>query len=615
MEHTSPEGCHQSEQDTKIRPSEPISQGTAIAVPDAMTLDAHHGLPQHRRQPGVPWPRYVLIGVAATLAYLVIPSGGPFWVEVARVVLYGGVSASAAVALLVGIRRHRPDNVIPWYLLAAGQFVYLAAGLTFYTLQDLLHSEAFPSLADVFYLSHYPFVVIGVLLLARSRTSSSDPGSLVDASIIAIGMGVLSLVFLIEPAVAASEQPVLVRVVSTLYPIMDMLVLAVAVRLVVGAGPRRPAFYLFTASLATLLVTDTVYIYLQLHGRYDADSLTGTLLDAGWLSFYLLLGTAALHPSMRTLAQRDHRSRSRLSPGRLAFLAGAALLAPAAIIVQDLRGMRGDMAVVAAACAVLFLLVIYRMSGLVREVETSAAKARERGAALQAALGDLESAEAERKHLLNKTVWRAEEERIRIAAELHDGPIQRLTAVGYQLEEATLTLGSGEGRHTQELLTVAQGGLYAEISELRGLMATLRPPVLDERGLGLALADMVDSFQRRTNIGCTLESDRNTKLEPEIETVLYRVAQEALANVAKHAKANHVWVFLRAGDDRADMQIRDDGIGFDPVRVAGLVESGHFGLAGMRERVEMAGGTYGLVSAPGSGTLIRVLLRRRRLMP
>src|SRR6266545_3652873 len=334
MEHTSPEGCHQSEQDTKIRPSEDISQGTAIAVPDAMTLDAHHGLPQHRRQPGVPWPRYVLIGVAATLAYLVIPSGGPFWVEVARVVLYGGVSASAAVALLVGIRRHRPDNVIPWYLLAAGQFVYLAAGLTFYTLQDLLHSEAFPSLADVFYLSHYPFVVIGVLLLARSRTSSSDPGSLVDASIIAIGMGVLSLVFLIEPAVAASEQPVL----------------AVAVRLVVGAGPRRPAFYLFTASLATLLVTDTVYIYLQLHGRYDADSLTGTLLDAGWLSFYLLLGTAALHPSMRTLAQRDYRSRSRLSPGRLAFLAGAALLAPAAIIVQDLRGMRGDMAVVAAAC-------------------------------------------------------------------------------------------------------------------------------------------------------------------------------------------------------------------------------------------------------------------------
>ncbi len=579
-----------------------------------MTVDTRRGLPQHHRQPAALWLRYVAIGIAATLVYLLIPPGAPVWVQVSRVLMYGVVSASAAAALLIGVRLHRPENRLPWYLLAIGQLVYLAADLTFYTLHDLLHSDTFPSPADALYLGHYPFVVVGVLLLARSRTATSDRGSLIDASIIAIGVGVLSLVFLIEPAVAASEQPSLMRVVSAMYPIMDVLILAVAARLVVGAGLRRPAFYLFTASLAMLLATDTVYIYLQLKGRYDADSLAGNLLDAGWLSFYLLLGAAALHPSMRSLAERDLRARSRLSLGRLGFLAGAALLAPAAIIFQDVLGQRGGTILVAIACAVLFLLVIYRMSGLIREVESSAAKARERREALQSALADLETAEAERKHLLDRTVWRAEEERIRIAAELHDGPIQRLTAVGYQLEEATLTLGSGDGRYTQELLTVAQGGLYAEISELRGLMATLRPPVLDERGLGLALADQVESFQRRTGLSCTLESDRNTRLEPEIETVLYRVAQEALANVAKHAKANHVWVFLRADDERADMQVRDDGIGFDPVRVGGLVGSGHFGLAGMRERVEMAGGTYGLVSAPGSGTLIRVRLPRRRLL-
>jgi signal transduction histidine kinase len=583
-------------------------------VPDVMTLDSRRGLPQHRRQPGTLWLRYVIVGIVVTLAYLFIPATGPFPVRLTRVLLYGGVSASAVVALLVGVRRFRPDSVTPWYLLAVGQLIYLAADLTFYTLHDLLHSDAFPSPADVLYLGHYPFVVVGILLLARSRTSGNDPGSLIDASIIAIGMGVLSLVFLIEPAVAASEQPILVRVVSALYPIMDVLVLAVAARLVVGAGLRRPAFYLFTASLAMLLATDTAYIYMQLEGLYERTSLVGSLLDAGWISFYLLLGAAALHPSMRTLAERDHRARSRLSRGRLAFLAGAALLAPAAIIVQSIGSQQGDTALVAAACAVLFLLVIYRMSGLIREVESSATQARERGEALQSALADLERAEAERKHLLDRTVWRAEEERIRIAAELHDGPIQRLTAVGYQLEEATLTLGSGDGLHTQELLTVAQGGLYGEINELRGLMATLRPPVLDERGLGLALADQVESFQRRTGISCTLESDRNTRLEPEVETVLYRVAQEALANVAKHAKAYHVWVFLRADDDRVDMQVRDDGIGFDPARVGGLVGSGHFGLAGMRERVEMAGGTYGLVSAPASGTLIRVRLPRRRVL-
>jgi signal transduction histidine kinase len=582
-------------------------------VPDVRTLDRRRGLPQHRQQPSALWLRYVAVGIVATVVYLLIPSDAPLVVRVSKVLLYGGISASAVVALVVGIRRHRPDNPTPWYLLAVGQLVYLAADMTFYTLQDVFHSTAYPSAADALYLGHYPFVVIGVLLLARSRTSGGDRGSLVDASIIAIGLGVLSVVFLVEPAVGASEQPWLTRLVSGAYPVMDVLVLGVAVRLVVGAGLRRPVFYLFTASLMALLATDTVYIYLQLKGLYQADSLAGSLLDAGWVSFYLLLGAAALHPSMRTLAERDHRARSRIGRGRLTFLAAAALLAPAAMLIQDVRGMQDDTAMVATACAVLFLLVIYRMSGLIREVETSASKARERGEALQSALADLEKAEAERKHLLDQTVWRAEEERTRIAAELHDGPIQRLTAVGYQLEEAALTL-DGDGRHTQEMLTLAQGGLYAEINELRGLMATLRPPVLDERGLGLALADQVDSFQRRTNVLCTLESDRNTRLEPEIETVLYRVAQEALANVAKHSKAQHVSVLLRADEDRAEMHVRDDGIGFNPARVDGLVDSGHFGLAGMRERVEMAGGTYGLVSAPGMGTLIRVRLPRRRVL-
>ncbi len=582
-------------------------------MPDVMTIDSRHGLPQHRRQPGTVWLRYVIVGIFAIIAYLLIPADASFPARMTRVLLYDGVSASAVVAILVGVRRLRPDSLTPWYLLAAGQLVYLAADLTFHTLHDLLHSDAYPSPADVLYLGHYLFVVVGVLLLARSRTSGSDPGSLIDASIIAIGMGVLSLVFLIEPAIAASGQPLPTRAVNALYPIMDVLVLAAAARLVVGAGLRRPVFYLFAASLAMLLTTDTAHIYLRLHGLDQRNTLVGSVLDVGWISFYLLLGAAALHPSMRSLAERDHRSRSRLSRGRLVFLAGVALLAPAAIIVQDL-GDQGDTALVAAACTALFLLVIYRMSGLIREVERSATQARERGAALQSALAELERAEAERKHLLDRTVWRAEEERIRIAAELHDGPIQRLTAVGYQLEEATLTLGSGDGPHTRELLTIAQGGLYGEINELRGLMATLRPPVLDERGLGLALADQVESFQRRTGISCALESDRNTRLEPEVETVLYRVAQEALANVAKHAKAHHVWVFLRADDDRVDMQIRDDGIGFDPAMAGGLVDSGHFGLAGMRERVEMAGGTYGLVSAPSSGTLIRVRLPRRRVL-
>jgi signal transduction histidine kinase len=584
-------------------------------VPNAVAAGAHESLPRPGPWQLPVWLRYVAIGSVAALLYLGIPGGIPLPALVPRLLLYQGVSASAVVALVIGVRRHRPGNPMPWYLLIAGQAIYLLADLTFYTLHDLLHQEQFPSAADALYIGHYPFVVLAVLQLARSRSQGNDREGLIDASIIAIGVGVLSLIFLIEPAVAANGQPILMRAAAAAYPIMDMLVLAVAARLVVGVGLRRPAFYLLASSLAVLLATDTGYIYLQLNGNYQTDTITGRLLDAGWLTFYLLLGAAALHPSMRTLSERDLRARSRLALGRLAFLASAALLTPAAIVVQSFRQEQQDTTVLAIACAVLFLLVIYRMSGLIRQVETGSAELRERGVALQSALSNLEKVESERKHLLDRTMRGVEEERTRIAAELHDGPIQRLTAVGYQLEEASMTLSAADPEYVDQLLSNAQRQLYAEISELRGLMATLRPPVLDELGLGLALADHLDTFERRTGIMCFLDSDRETRLEPEIETVLYRVAQEALINVAKHSRAYHVWVYLRTDDDRADMQIRDDGIGFDPTAVNGLTGRGHFGLAGMRERVEMAGGRYRLLSSPGGGTAIRVRLPRRRMLP
>jgi signal transduction histidine kinase len=583
-------------------------------VPNAFAAGTPESLPQQGPWQLPAWLWYVAIGSVAAIVYLGIPGGIPLPALVPRLLLYQAVSASAVAALLVGVRRHRPSNPLPWYLLIAGQVIYLVADLTFYTLHDLLHSVAFPSPADLLYIGHYPFVVFAVLLLARSRSRGNDREGMIDASMIAIGVGVLALIFLIKPAVAASEQPLLIRAAAAAYPIMDMLVLAVAVRLVVGVGLRRPAFYLLTSSLAVLLATDTGYIYLQLNGNYRTDSLTGRLLDAGWLIFYLLLGASALHPSMRTLSERDLRARSRLARRRLAFLASAALLTPAGIIVQSFRNEQQDTTVLAIACGLLFLLVIYRMSGLIRQVETGAAELRERGVALQSALSNLEKVESERKHLLDRTMRGAEEERTRIAAELHDGPIQRLTAVGYQLEEASMTLSGGDPDDVDELLSTAQRHLYAEISELRGLMATLRPPVLDELGLGLALADHLDTFERRTGIMCFLDSDREARLEPEIETVLYRVAQEALMNVAKHSRAYHVWVYLRSDDDRADMQIRDDGIGFDPSGVNGLTGRGHFGLAGMRERVEMAGGRYRLLSSPGGGTAIRVRLPRRRML-
>jgi signal transduction histidine kinase len=559
------------------------------------------------------WLRYVAGGAVAALAYLLLPSFPvlPDWLP--RLLLYGSVSASVVVCLLLGIRRHRPEQLLPWRLLLAGQVLYLLADLTFYTLHLVIGDEAYPSVADVLYLAHYPFMIAGVLALVRSRTPGSDRVSLNDAAIIATSLGVLSWVFLVEPAVLAHGASVPMRIVSAAYPIMDLLVLAAAARLVVGVGFRPPAYWLLVLSLLVLLATDTAYTALQLNGLYRLDSLNGKLLDAGWLTFYLLLGAAALHPSMRSLTERDHRATPRSGWGRLSFLAGASLLPLAVIVAQELHRQDRDTWIIGLACMGLFLLVMLRMSGLVRMVESNAAQLREQGAELQAALDELERTEAQRKQLLDRTVRGAEEERTRLAAELHDGPIQRLTAVGYQLEEAQLLLDADDGRQARELVAGVRRELYGEIGGLRRLMAALRPPVLDERGLTLALRDLLEAFERRTGIDCTLQGESRIRVEPEIETVLYRVVQEALNNVAKHAHANHVWVYLRVDEDRVDMQLNDDGIGFDVTSVNGLVGSGHFGLAGMRERVEIAGGTHRLLSTPGNGTAIRVRLPRRRV--
>jgi signal transduction histidine kinase len=150
----------------------------------------------------------------------------------------------------------------------------------------------------------------------------------------------------------------------------------------------------------------------------------------------------------------------------------------------------------------------------------------------------------------------------------------------------------------------AQVALAAEIQGLRELMASLRPPALDEVGLEAALRDQVQAFARRSGVECSVRVDLDGRLDGELETVVYRVTQEALLNVARHARAERLWLTLRGAGERVDLEIRDDGIGFDQVASSELVRDGHFGLVAMRERVEMAGGRFQLATRPGAGVVV-----------
>jgi signal transduction histidine kinase len=308
---------------------------------------------------------------------------------------------------------------------------------------------------------------------------------------------------------------------------------------------------------------------------------------------------AALDAKAQLLATGDlvaanRVGRAQVDPGfeRLAALlrANAASYSAAAGAAQG-RTKAGTVAVVVVA-AVLSLVLLWRVER---------ARARQRAAE--------DRAREERSRLVNKILSVAERQRAGMAAELHDGPIQSLTRLGLCLERGQLRLRRGQLEEGSRLLGEAQDSLAEEVQALRRIMASLRPPVLEERGLVSALGDYVEMVRQQAGISCTLTAKLPERLPEEQEIVLYRVAQEALTNVARHARATCARVELTETADGVVLEVHDDGVGFDPATEA-LGGLDHFGLAGMRERVHLAGGTWTVWSRPGSGTVLTATLPR-----
>jgi signal transduction histidine kinase len=558
-------------------------------MPDAHLVST--GVPARRaarrRGGSRTWWRYLAVGGLVAVAYYLVPAVGlvPRWA--AKVGLYNGLGLSSVVGIAVGVLRYRPERPLPWVLFGIGMTSYATADIIFYTYQDLLHRDVFPSLADVFYLAAYPFLMAGLLLLIRYRSPGADWASLLDALVVTVGVGVVSWVFLIVPFATAPGLSLSERLVSMAYPISDVLLLATVVRLAIDRGPRPPAFWVLLTGVGGLLVTDTLYSIIQLGGGYH----TGSPIDVGWMTWYACWGAAALHPTMRALADPAPPQEARLAGRRLALLAAASLLAPAIQAVQLARGEHGQDLVMVAASVVLFVLVLLRLNGLAEEV---------------AALAGV------RKRLLERTVQTREEERIRLAAELHDGPIQRLAGVAYTADLSRRSLARGEAATARRLLASLEDDIRAEVVALRRVMTGLRPPALDQWGLPAALADYSAEFRKRTGIACTVEANLPVRLVKAHETVLYRVAQEALTNVAKHAHARTAQVSLRAEQGWVRLRVSDDGVGFATTQSADPLGEqlgrDHFGLASMRQQIEMAGGSWRVRSRPGHGTAITATL-------
>jgi PAS domain S-box-containing protein len=217
-------------------------------------------------------------------------------------------------------------------------------------------------------------------------------------------------------------------------------------------------------------------------------------------------------------------------------------------------------------------------------------------------LEKLRAGRERQKALARRLLTAQEEERRRLAVELHDELGQILTAVKINLGSLERLSGASPSpSHLREAI----GSVDRAMQSVRDLALDLRPSVLDDLGLPAALRWYVDRFARDANVEAHLAIDVVLRLEPELETACFRVAQEALTNVARHARARHVWLSLHLAREGLELSVRDDGMGFDVGAARERAGAGgSIGLLGMQERVSLLRGDFEVRRAPEGGAEI-----------
>lgn len=254
-------------------------------------------------------------------------------------------------------------------------------------------------------------------------------------------------------------------------------------------------------------------------------------------------------------------------------------------------------------------------AALARFNQTLEQQVAERSSQLRDAYAQLEQKEGRLRDLSTRAVLLQEAERRVIARELHDSAGQALTAIRINLQiiaQMAMAHEAGlEGRMTRlanKTLTLAD----ATLEEIRRAVSMLGPAILDDVGLEAAVERLCDDFGEREDLVIIRDLDVPAEgLSPALESVCYRVIQEALTNAARHAEASELRVAIRVEGAKISVEVRDNGRGFVPGEREGKV--GGRGLVGMRERVELLGGTLQIEAAPGAGTAVRVELPRRAL--
>ncbi len=204
-----------------------------------------------------------------------------------------------------------------------------------------------------------------------------------------------------------------------------------------------------------------------------------------------------------------------------------------------------------------------------------------------------------------------ETERRRLSRELHDQVGQNLTALSVNLDFLIEHLSNKTNTSIISRLKDSKALVKEIMKPIRNIMSDLRPRILDDYGLVAAIHWYSDEFSSRTKIPVGFKGkEPDPRLPAEVETNLFRIVQEALTNIAKHARATEVTIKLEEKDNKVNLSITDNGIGFDPLSINKITEQKGLGLIGMRERAEASGGILSIRSSPGCGTTVLIEVKR-----
>jgi len=363
--------------------------------------------------------------------------------------LAAAVNIGAAAALVAGLIRYSPARRAPWLLLAAADLTGALGQLTAWIQVKVSHAPLpFPSFADAVYLMEFPLFIAALTLFIRARSAGRARPSLTDAVVATVGLALLSWLFLVLPGTTNPAFTWPQRIVSTAYPVGDLLILVALGRLLVRGTWRCPALWLLIAGALAGIVSGVGYALVRSSPGADG----GQWLSVVWLACYAACGAAALHPSMTELTRPASRA-SEAAAGSLLLLMGASLIPPAILFVHAVQRQDGVDGVVSVACGVLYLLMLSRLwdvAGSQRRSLTRERTLRMASAALAAANTHPEVAAAVREAA---------------AAMIPDTPVQRTAVLAVKEGDClryVAPAGSDEptdyGREPADLwLALAQG--------------------------------------------------------------------------------------------------------------------------------------------------------------